>query len=116
MSTANIQTIRTLIFAVAMLAAGSRQSLAVATVALPNNCSDRNALQNIAIDARLNAIKFYYQGFIQNTGDRDRKRCLEAHVLLDDHLAVINHTSQLIQSKCLPIDAAARMATEGLCP
>ena len=102
--------------AIAMLAAASSPSRAVLSVDLPNTCADKNALQNIAFDARLEAIKMYYKGLIQNVGDRTRQVCLEAHVLLDDRFAVINKTRDLIESECLPVDVAAMRATAGLCP
>jgi hypothetical protein len=43
--------------AIAVWPAGS--SPAVISVDLPNECNDRNALQGIAYDARLIAIKLY---------------------------------------------------------
>ena len=102
--------------AIAMLTAASSPSGAVVSVDLPNTCADKNALQNIAFDARLEAVKMYYKGYIQNLRDRARQVCLEAHVLLDDHFAVINKTRDLIESECLAIDIAAMRATQGLCP
>lgn len=30
----------------------------------PSDCSDRNALNDISVDARLAAIKFYYAGLV----------------------------------------------------
>jgi hypothetical protein len=91
-------------------------ALAVISVDLPNECSDRNALQSIAYDARLIAIKFYYKGLIAGLANKKEQTCLEAHVLLDDRFAVINRTRELVETKCLPIDIAASMATKGLCP
>jgi hypothetical protein len=108
--------VKELALAIAMVAAAPPPSGAAVVVSLPNACSDRNALRDIAIDARLTAIQFYYKAFVQSVGDRNKQRCLEAHVLLDDRFVVINKTRALIESKCLPIDVAARMATEGLCP
>ncbi len=116
MNTAILRKASAFAFVTATLAAASSPSGAVVVVSLPNACSDRNALRDIAIDARLTAIQFYYKAFVQNVGDRDKRTCLEAHVLLDDRFIVINKTRDLIESKCLPIDVAARMATEGLCP
>ncbi len=116
MSAAMFSKVQTFALAIAMLAAASSPSGAVVSVDLPNTCADKNALQNIAFDARLEAIKMYYKGFIQNLGDRTKQVCLEAHVLLDDHFAVINKTRDLIESGCLPIDVAAMRATKGLCP
>ena len=107
---------RALVIALVMLAGSSSSSLAVVRVALPNECSDRNALQNIAADARLTAIQFYYKGLIQNLADKNRQICYEAHILMDDSFAVLNKTRTLIETNCLPVDVAARIAVEGLCP
>ena len=70
----------------------------------------------MAYDARLIAIKLYYKGFIHDLTDKQEQACLEAHVLMDDRFAVINKTRPIIETKCLPIDVAASMATQGLCP
>ena len=91
-------------------------ALAVISVDLPNECSDRNALQSVAYDARLIAIKSYYKGLIRGLTDKKRQTCLEAHVLLDDRFAVINRTREIVETKCLPIDIAASMETKDLCP
>jgi hypothetical protein len=107
---------RAFAIAVIMLAGSSLSSLAVVRVGVPNECSDRNALQDIAVDARLTAIQFYYKGLIQNLVDKNRQICFEAHVLMDDSFAVLNRTRALIEANCLPVDVAARIATEGLCP
>ncbi len=101
---------------VVLLAGASSPSLAVVRVGAPNECSDRNALQDIAIDARLTAIQFYYKGLIQSIPDKNRQICYEAHVLMDDSFAVLNRTRTLIETKCLPVDVAARIAVEGMCP
>jgi hypothetical protein len=90
-------------------------AFAVVSVDLPNECSDRNALQGVAYDARLTAIKFYYKGVISQLSDKPRQACLEAQVLMDDHLAVINRTRAIVESQCLPIDVAASLATKDLC-
>jgi hypothetical protein len=94
----------------------SSPALAVISVNEPGQCNDRNGLQAITYDARLIAIKMYYEGVLQSMADKSRQTCYEAHVLLDDSFAVINKTRTLIETNCLPIDVAARMATEGLCP
>jgi len=91
-------------------------ALAVISVDLPNECNDRNALQSIAYDARLIAIKLYYKGLISGLGDKKKQTCLEAHVLMDDRFAVINKTRQIVEKDCLPIDVAASMATKDVCP
>jgi hypothetical protein len=107
---------RSIIPAAIVLLACSAPSRAVISVSEPNQCSDRNALQSMAYDARLVAIKLYYQGFTQNITDKDRQTCYKTHVLTDDHFAIINKTRALIETNCLSIDVAARIATEGLCP
>ena len=105
-------------FAIALivLAGSSSSSLAVVRVGVANECSDRNALQDIAVDARLTAIQFYYKGLIQNLTDKNRQICYEAHVLMDESFAVLNRTRALIETNCLSVDVAARIAVEGLCP
>lgn len=115
MNTVIFRTALALALPIGMLVAASPPSGAVVSVDFPGACSDRNALRDIAVDARLNAIKFYYKGFIQNVGDRDKQKCLAARVLQDDRFAVINTTLDLIDSQCLPVEVAAQMATEGLC-
>jgi len=107
---------RALIATAMILTVCSSPALAVITTSEPGQCSDRNALQSIAYDARLIAIKMYYEGLLQNISDKKRQVCFEAHVLLDDSFAVINKTRTLVEGNCLPIDVAAKIATEGLCP
>ena len=116
MKTVIFRTATALALAIGILGATPPPSGAVVRVDFPGACSDRNSLRDIAIDARLNAIKFYYKGFIQNVGDHDRQKCLEAHVLQDDRFVVINKTRDLIDGQCLPVEVAAQMATDGLCP
>jgi len=89
---------------------------AVVRVPLPNECSDRNALLDMAFDARLAAIEFYYKGLIQGLADKNKKVCLEAHVVMDDRFAVINKAYALMAKDCLPIDVAARLAAQEVCP
>ena len=91
-------------------------ALAVVSVDVPYECADRNALQGIAYDARLIAIKLYYKGFIDRLSDGKKQTCLEAHVLLDERFVVINKTREIVETKCLPIDIAANLATQDLCP
>ena len=79
-------------------------------------CSDRNELNGISVDARLVAIKLYYDGFIGGLTDEKRKSCYEAHALNDDKLAVVNKALQLIERDCLSVASAARIAAEGACP
>ena len=73
-------------------------------------------LKNIAFDARMTAVMMFYKGFIENAGDHGRRECLKARVLDDGRFAVINRTMLLIDTECLPIEAAARKAVEGMCP
>ena len=107
---------RAFVIALVMLVGSSSLSLAVVRVGGPNDCSDRNALQDIAADARLTAIQFYYKGLIENLANRNTQICYEAHVLMDDSFTVFNKTRALIEANCLSVDAAARIATQGLCP
>ncbi len=107
---------RSIALAAVLLIASTGLSVAVISVDLPNECSDRNALQGIAYDARLIAIKLYYKGVIHELADKQKQTCLEARVLMDDRFVVINKTRQIIETKCLPIDIAASMATRDLCP
>ncbi len=107
---------RTLVLTILFLTITSLSTQAVVRAPAPNECADRNALQNIAYDARLTAIQFYYEGFIQNLADKNRRICYEAHVLMDDRFVVLNTTRELIEKNCLPIDVAARIAVQGLCP
>jgi hypothetical protein len=79
-------------------------------------CSDRNALNGVSVDARLVAIKYYYEGLTRGLTDRTRQACYEARILNDDRLAIVNKTLDLIERDCVPIDAAARTAAEGACP
>ncbi len=107
---------RAWLLAAAIVIASSPSSFAVVRLSLPGECADRDALQNMAYDARLEAIQFYYKGFIQNLTDKTRQTCFEAHILKDDSFAIINKTRALIETDCLPIDVAARMAAGAVCP
>jgi hypothetical protein len=107
---------RALSLALVIFASSYGSCDAVVQIGLPNECNDRNALQNIAYDARLTAIKFYFEGFVQNLTNKDKQVCYEAHVLMDDHFIVFNKTRALIENNCLPIDVAARIAMQGVCP
>ena len=81
-----------------------------------SQCSDRNKLNSIAVDARLAAVEFYYQGFIDGLPAGDRKSCYQARVVNDDKFAIVNKTLELIERDCLPVAQAARIAAEGACP
>lgn len=58
----------------------------------------------------------FYKGPIQNLPDAGRQACLRARVLDPGHSGEIDRTMNLIEGECLPIEAAAARATEGLCP
>lgn len=88
---------------------------AVVMVDLPNACADRNALMGIAMDAQLNAVKLYYEGYIGAVDDPARRSCLTTQVLRDDRFVVINKTRQLVVGDCMPIGEAAGAALSGLC-
>ena len=55
---------RLMIATAAIVAALSSSAKAAADANELKDCSDRNALNSTAVDARLVAIKFYYDGFI----------------------------------------------------
>jgi hypothetical protein len=107
---------RLMIATAAIVAALGSSAKAAADANQIKDCSDRNALNGIAVDARLVAIKFYYDGLIHGMTDRNRQTCYEARVLKDDSLAIVNKTLDLIERDCLPIETAARIALEGGCP
>ena len=106
-----------IIAATAMIAAVCSSAKAAADANQLSDCSDRNALNSIAVDARLVAIKLYYDGFILGLTDASRQKCHEARALNDDRLTIVNKkTLELIERDCLPIAMAARIAAEGACP
>lgn len=104
-----------LIMAAALGAALFSSAKAGVDVNRAAQCDDRNALDDISVDARLVAIRFYYDGFIHGLTDRTRQACYESRVN-DEKLALVNRTLDLIERDCLPIETAARMAAEGACP
>ena len=79
-------------------------------------CSDRNALNGISVDARLVAIKFYFAGLVRGSTDRTRQACYEAHALNDAGTAILNKTLELIETNCSTMESAARTAIEPACP
>jgi hypothetical protein len=81
-----------------------------------SQCSDKNKLNGVSVDARLIAIEFYYQGLIDSPADGRRKSCLSGRFLSDGKLALVNKTLELIERDCLPISQAARIAADGECP
>jgi hypothetical protein len=81
-----------------------------------SQCSDKNRLNGVSVDARLVAIEFYYQGIIEGLPDGDRKSCFAARVLNTGKLDIVNKTLDLIERDCLPIARAARTAADGVCP
>jgi hypothetical protein len=80
-----------------------------------SQCSDRNKLNDISVDARLVAIEFYYDGLTDGLTDSARKTCYEVHAS-NREPAIANKTLKLIERDCLPIAQAARIASEGACP
>jgi hypothetical protein len=81
-----------------------------------SQCSDKNKLNGVSVDARLVAIEFYYQGIIDGLADGGRKSCFASRVSNDGKLTFANKTLELIERNCLPISQAARIAAEGECP
>lgn len=100
----------------AMIAFAVYCSATAADAADVSKCADRNALNDISVDARLVAIKYYFVGLVRASTDRSRQACYEAHALNDPAREVLNKTLQLIESDCSTIEAAARTAIEGACP
>jgi hypothetical protein len=107
---------RLMMAAAAMVAALSSSAKAANDASQVKDCSDRNTLNSAAVDARLVAIKYYYDGLIHGMTDRNRQACYEAQALNDDRLVVVNKALDLIERDCLPIETAARLAIEGACP
>lgn len=99
----------------AILIAGFCSAAAIAGE-LPSQCSDRNALNGISVDARLVAIKYYFAGLVRGSTDRARQACYEAHALGDGAAAILNKTLELIETKCSTMESAARAAIEAACP
>jgi hypothetical protein len=86
---------RALILTTILLATTASSQAAVRTPEM-NACNDRNALDNVAIDARATVIQYYYRGYVQNLPDKEKQACFEGHVLMDDHFAVINKALMLM--------------------
>ncbi len=107
---------RLMIAAAALGAALPSSAKAAADANDLKDCSDRNALNSIAVDARLVAIKSYYDGFIHALTDASRQACYEAGALNGEKPALVNKTLDLIERDCLPIETAARLAVAGACP
>ena len=103
-------------FALILVMAAIQAVHAVVTVPQPRECADKNALQGMAYDARLTAVQFYYKGIVQNIAEKPKQTCYEAHVLMDDTFAIINKTRALVETNCVPIDVAAKMAMQDVCP
>jgi hypothetical protein len=100
----------------AMMAFAVYCSATAADAADSSKCADRNALNDISVDARLVAIKYYFVGLIQDSTDRNRQACYEAHALDDPAREVLNKALQLIERDCSTMEAAARAAIEPACP
>jgi hypothetical protein len=79
-------------------------------------CSDRNALNGISVDARLVAIKYYFAGLVRGSTDPARQACYEAHALGNEGTAILNKTLQIIETNCSTMEGAARAAIEPACP
>lgn len=79
-------------------------------------CSDRNALNDVSVDARLVAIKYYFVGLASSLTDPKRKACYEAQAINDQTLGVVNKTLELIERNCAPIAGAAQAAIAPACP
>jgi hypothetical protein len=79
-------------------------------------CSDRNALNDVSVDARLVAIKYYFVGLASSLADAKRQACYEAQAINDPALRVVNKTLELIERNCAPIAGAARAAIAPTCP
>jgi len=91
-------------------------TVAAVSAAELSQCSDKNKLNGVSVDARLTAIEFYFQGIIDGQADGGSKSCFAARVLDDGKLAFVNKTLELIEHDCLPIAQAVRLAAEGQCP
>ncbi len=79
-------------------------------------CSDRDALNDVSVDARLLAIKYYFAGLASNLPDPKRRACYEAHAINDPALQVVNKTLELIERNCAPMAGAAQAAVAPDCP
>jgi hypothetical protein len=100
----------------AMIALAVCCSATAADAADSAKCADRNALNDISVDARLVAIRYYFVGLVRASTDRSRQACYEAHALTDPARDVLNKTLQLIERDCSTMEAAARTAIEATCP
>ena len=99
----------------AILIAGFCPAAAIAGE-LPSQCSDRNALNGISVDARLVAIKYYFVGLVHGLADRNRQACYAAHTVGDAGAAILNKTLELIETTCSTMEGAAQAAIEPVCP
>ena len=79
-------------------------------------CSDRNALNDVSVDARLVAIKYYFVGLASSLTDPKRHACYEAEAINDPTLRVVNKTLELIERDCTPMSGAAQAAIAQACP
>lgn len=91
-------------------------SAAAARSGESTQCSDRNALNDVSVDARLVAIKYYFVGLASSLTDPKRKACYEAQAINDQTLRVVNKTLELIERNCAPIAGAAQAAIAPACP
>lgn len=79
-------------------------------------CSDRNALNDVSVDARLVAIKYYFVGVPSILTDTKRHACYEAQAINDPALRVANKTLELIERNCASMAGAAQAAIAPACP
>ncbi|HEY1782376.1 MAG TPA: hypothetical protein VGG79_18445 [Roseiarcus sp.] len=79
-------------------------------------CLDRDALNDVSVDARLVAIKYYFVGLASTLTDPKRHACYEAQAINDPALRVVNKTLELIEGSCAPISSAAQAAIAPACP
>jgi hypothetical protein len=100
----------------AMIALAVCCSATAAGATASAKCADRNALNDISVDARLVAIRYYFVGLVRASTDRNRQACYEAHALNDPARDVLNKTLQLIERDCSTVEAAAQTAIEPACP
>ncbi len=107
---------RALIAAAAIVGVAFASAGAIASADDPAQCADRNALGDVSVDARLLAVKYYYAGLAHGSSDPTRRACYEAIASNSDKLPIANKTLELIETRCLPIEAAVKIAAHDACP
>ncbi len=81
-----------------------------------SQCSDRDAINDVSVDARLLAIKYYFVGLASSLTDAKRHTCYEAQAINDPALRVVNKTLELIERNCASMAGAAQAAIAPACP